>query len=559
MDSLHYALISCGAADTATVYIITLQDIFSACAGASITMTLPDIPNITYVWYDGSMGGTAVSTTNTYTVVKDGSGDTVWPVDVLWNGLKFYELSVSLIEGFTSSATLVSHFTGDTLIQSGVSTTVTAHALADVVNPVYYWYAEATGGTVFHTGESYTTSLLTTDTTFYVAVSGDNSCVTTDRKAVTVHTSPPPEANNDRYSVYTNTTIVCDVLANDDVSVCSDPQITIVSSSVNVEANVVGGKINYKSASGFVGVDSLIYQLSCSSGIAEAKVYIVVSKPVGAPYVACTGTTVTAGFKPVEYVSYSWYESEAGGSHDNSPSNAHDCTAPSVWWVEAKYRDTVAGPRLKVVIDAYSAPQNYPDLRIRVCPDAGMSVNLSKYIDTLGLTYLNWSSVSPNISVTSLGVISADHLNVHAGVYTLSYTVNNPCLTSAITRRVYLETLKPDRMRPLRDTLVICSEHAEAVQINQIFGIDANGTWTYYSNSSGDVSTYVTESASATYSGAVVMNGKGIYDDGSIAYYEYHGINNAKKVVFTYLTDDNSCLHSKEYKIVIILTPDMMH
>jgi hypothetical protein len=200
---------------------------------------------------------------------------------------------------------------------------------------------------------------------------------------------------------------------------------------------------------------------------------------------------------------------------------------------------------------------NYPDLRIRVCPDAGTLINLSKYIDTLALTYLKWESVSPYIPIsnTETGLISTDNLNVHTRVYTLSYTVNNPCMSDAVTRKVYLEALKPDKMRPLRDTVVICCEHAEAVQINQIFGIDASGTWEYHSSTPGDVNTYVTKSTSATYDGAVIMNGKGICES-AIPSYSYHGIN-AKKVEFTYTADDDSCLHGREYKTVIILTPDI--
>jgi hypothetical protein len=199
---------------------------------------------------------------------------------------------------------------------------------------------------------------------------------------------------------------------------------------------------------------------------------------------------------------------------------------------------------------------NYPDIRIRACPDAGKDINLSKYIDTVELTYLKWESVSPKIPITDSRVISTNDLSSYVRVYTFAYTVSNPC-ASNITRRVYFETLKPDRMRPLIDTVVICNEQAEALQINQIFGIDAEGTWEYHSEDFGDVDAYVTESTSETYGGAVIMNGKAIYESGAIPPYSYHGIDDARKVDFTYTAGSNSCLHGEEYKIVIILTPDM--
>jgi hypothetical protein len=121
--------------------------------------------------------------------------------------------------------------------------------------------------------------------------------------------------------------------------------------------------------------------------------------------------------------------------------------------------------------------------------------------------------------------------------------------------------LKVGKVRPLRDTIVICSDYAEAVNINQIFGIDAgyyDGAWSYHSQNpgDGDVDNYVTESHSSVYYGAVIMNGKRIYNDSSIDYIS--GTNN-KKVVFTYKPKpDNcltgSCLCGKSYTIVIILT-----
>jgi hypothetical protein len=108
-------------------------------------------------------------------------------------------------------------------------------------------------------------------------------------------------------------------------------------------------------------------------------------------------------------------------------------------------------------------------------------------------------------------------------------------------------------MRPLKDTIAICYENADAVNVNQIFGIDAGkGTWTYKSHSAGDINAYVKVSASATYGGAVALNGKALYGS-SIAAITYHGVS-AKKAVFTYKSENGSCLEGKSYQIVIILT-----
>jgi hypothetical protein len=197
---------------------------------------------------------------------------------------------------------------------------------------------------------------------------------------------------------------------------------------------------------------------------------------------------------------------------------------------------------------------NYPDLRIRACPDDGASIRLAKYIDTLDITGLEWSSPLAND-----GSIAADYI-ASSGVRTFTYTVNNPCLVSPITRKIYLETLKPNKMRPLRNNIMICYEKAEVVQINQIFGIEVGeGTWTYHALKSDNVtqqniSAYVTESHSAEYNGMVIMNGKAIYKDDNIDSYTYNGMK-VKKVEFIYTPEAGSCLDGATYKIMIILTP----
>jgi hypothetical protein len=183
-----------------------------------------------------------------------------------------------------------------------------------------------------------------------------------------------------------------------------------------------------------------------------------------------------------------------------------------------------------------------------------VSINLSKYIDTLAVTSLQWKSVSPSIPIDpTTGTIATDNFNPYASVYTLTYTVDNPCISKPIERKVYLERLKSGRMRPLRDTVAVCYKLAERLQLNQLFGIEAAGTWSF--NSSTDVTPYITHLTSPTYNGAVVMNGKAIYENISHDY-TYHGIL-TNRVRVTYTTSGSSCLKGKSYTITIILTPDI--
>jgi hypothetical protein len=260
---------------------------------------------------------------------------------------------------------------------------------------------------------------------------------------------------------------------------------------------------------------------------------------------------------------YQWEQSADGSTGWTSITGATSASysppaLTQTTWYRRKVTDSkcsyVHSSNVKITV-RHPSLYNYPDLRVRVCPDAGTGINLSKYVDTLDLKtgYPQWKTLSGIPIGASNGVISANSLGSQ-GTYTFTYTVSNPCTTSDITRKVYLEVLNGVRTPRPRDTIVICSDNAEAVNINQIFGIDAgfdNNVWSYKSETTGDVNNYVTVSTSSTYYGAVVMNGKAIYDDTTIA--KIPGTNN-KKVVFTYTSKSGSCLSGKSYTVVIILT-----
>ncbi|MDR1886634.1 MAG: hypothetical protein LBQ70_01850 [Prevotellaceae bacterium] len=200
--------------------------------------------------------------------------------------------------------------------------------------------------------------------------------------------------------------------------------------------------------------------------------------------------------------------------------------------------------------DYLSANCINPDFRVRACPAAGGEINLSKYLDTIVSPNITWSP-SPAIDPLT-GIIDAGKL-VAPGTYTYTYTytyrVTNPCV-GGMTGKIYLKMLGGNSLKQPQDTVTVCYETAEAVNINQIFGIDAGGTWTYVAPDGTPVflAPYVKESAAC--GGAVIMNGKGIYENSSIGFY---GTTDTKRVVFTYTPAATSCLGGKKYTIVIIL------
>jgi hypothetical protein len=365
-----------------------------------------------------------------------------------------------------------------------------------------------------------------------------------------------PKTVNDVVAMLTNgQEITVNVKQNDAIpSVCSSPAPSITVAPAHGKAKVVNGAVAYSPDNGYYGVDSLVYRFDCASGGvvygAEARVYVVVNKATAASYFACTGKQAVMGFESIKDVEYFWYSRSTGSS--TVASNTRNCTAPSEWLVTPRFRGKVVFPELKLVLNAYpSSLYNYPDIRLSACPDAG-DINLSKYIDTLKLTSIQWANVSPGVAINpSSGIVSTNGLNASARVYTLSYTASNVCVSN-VKRTVYLEMIPSGRTHPPKDTIVICHKQAENININAILGIEARGKWSYMSKSPHDVDKYVTQSASSSYGGALIMNGKAIYES-PIGYHAFRGISNAKKVEFTFESDVNSCLKGEKFKIVIML------
>jgi hypothetical protein len=385
-------------------------------------------------------------------------------------------------------------------------------------------------------------------------------CITTNNDSET-NTSSMPVAYNDTITTLMNTAVTIPVKTNDVIPVgCTENPAIEVNPKNHKTVAISGENVVYTPQDDFYGVDSLEYSLTCGSNTTQARAYIIVNKPVSTSYVACYGSTVTAGFTAITDVAYYWYTTDVGGSPNPAePANTRNFTSTTTQYVEARYKGKPVKPRLLVNVTIRSASlNNYPDIRVRVCPDAGVEINLSKYIDTLDLLLpVVWESLSGVPINSTTGVIPANKL-VASRVYTFTYTASNPCV-SDVKRKVYLETLNNGKMRPLKDVVVMCYEHAETVNINQLFGIDAgNGSWTYQSFTAGDVDNYVKKSPTTSpYSGAVVMDGKAIFNN--IAAKPYHGVAEARQVTFTYTPATNSCLAGKLFTMTVVLTPNILN
>jgi hypothetical protein len=178
--------------------------------------------------------------------------------------------------------------------------------------------------------------------------------------------------------------------------------------------------------------------------------------------------------------------------------------------------------------------RDYSDLRLFVCPSVGV-VNLSKFIDTVGVHSVDWKST--NLAITSNGELDTDKLYAR-GAYALTYTVEVGCYRTPVTRKVYLKTLRDNEFIHRRGTIMVCHERAEAVQIDQIFGIEAGAAPSY----DPSIALYI----SKTSYGGIIFDGKKYYAD--------QGGSGDKPVTFTYTAASGSCLDGKTYTLVVMLT-----
>jgi hypothetical protein len=198
----------------------------------------------------------------------------------------------------------------------------------------------------------------------------------------------------------------------------------------------------------------------------------------------------------------------------------------------------------------------YPDIRIYACPST-TPVNLSKFIDSLDVTALQWTATGAAPAISATGTIAANALQSNA-TYTYTYSITNRCVSNTVSK-VYLHVLTANEDFRLRtDTVAVCYRYANNLQINRMFGLDDGSSITYSStpNSSGSVEPHTVKPvAGSIYAGALIFNGSDAYNNGNVLpTINYHGDASAKYMKFTYSTKPSGCLSGKTYTVVVVLT-----
>jgi hypothetical protein len=124
----------------------------------------------------------------------------------------------------------------------------------------------------------------------------------------------------DDYAFAVKNSTIIDVLANDvwdqcdrsslQVDTLAGTQLLYGSLSINSDKT-----FTYTPRSDISGIEHFSYTIQCGQSVGTAKVHIIVSKLLtGSHIVACPGSNVELTMQGVAGVSYSWYDTESGGS-----------------------------------------------------------------------------------------------------------------------------------------------------------------------------------------------------------------------------------------------------
>ncbi|RYF25208.1 MAG: T9SS type B sorting domain-containing protein [Flavobacteriales bacterium] len=383
-------------------------------------------------------------------------------------------------------------------ICAGSSATLAASSFT-VANPVFTWYSDASLTTVLFTGPTYLTGALTSNTTYYVTVKGDDKCENKaiDAKVVTVTVN----------SLSTST----DLIVSGNTTICAGGTVDLTATSPSVDnpiftwyadpalTNLVFIGSNYASPALFVNTTYYVTvkgDNKCENDPASAKVVnVVVTARPTSPEVATTGRNICSGesttltiTNPQAGVTYEWYDAATGGNllHTGTSFPTPLLTTATNYYVQAVNTENCANTSGRVLVGVTVTPKpavpTVNSSNVNVC--AGNTVTLTVTNPVTGATY-NWfttatagTAVGTGTSFTTPGITANTVYYVEAS--------NGECFASSRTAvNITVQALPIAPATVTAANAVICSGGSTTLNV-----VNPDGTLIYrwYANSSGGTS-----------------------------------------------------------------------
>lgn len=266
-----------------------------------------------------------------------------------------------------------------------------------------------------------------------------------------------------------------------------------------------------------------------------------------------TSTNLVVSTSTVSDPIYKWYytQTEELPFHSGNSYTTPSLEFTTTYYIGVAGSDFCENPinkRKPVTVTIREFLSVYPDIRVVSC--AEQQINLNKYIDIFDLQSIKWTPASEfnNGGENDGSIINPERL-MRGNTYTYQYLVTNSCITSG--SKFFLKIIDLDERINLEKVVRVCFNTSSNLQLNQILGIDADGTWTC---SPASAEPYLTVDTRPQYSGLTVFDGEKAWNDPNVLF----DLNGDKEITFIYTPSETSCLKDKQYILKLILTSDML-
>ena len=418
------------------------------CSGNVVVLTAnvsAGTPAYGFIWSTGeTTQAISVNKAGTYTVtVKDNTP-----------GCKAVVQSITLVNSVTPNAPTAT----DVTICPNSSATLTANGSTGI----YQWYNAPAGGNLLFTGASFTSPLLTTNTTYYVE--------TTVSQCASLRTP-------------VNVNIITTVNVSD-VSICQGSAATLTASGASSYqwydapsgGNLVSSTSTYTTP--VLNSTKTYYVVGTGHGCAVYLTPVTVhvtptpTPPVAANVTICAGSPANLSVTANDGVIYQWFDVPNGGTAlITSPQyTTPPLNASTTYYVEA-HVNGCAGPRAAVSVIVNTIPK--PPVANSVTTCSGTNATLSVKFPS-GTNQWFSSPVSQTILATG------DSFTTPVLKATTSYFVQNSNGICASTRTEVIVMVEPVFPAPLTSGQIICPQTSTTLTASA-----AQGTVQWYDAANG--------------------------------------------------------------------------
>ncbi|WP_126245856.1 Ig-like domain-containing protein [Chitinophaga rhizosphaerae] len=431
----------------------------TVCAGDTVRLSIQTPQaGITYSWYSTATGGTPLATGTSFTVNAI-SASTSFYVEAN-NG-------TCASTGRTVVAITVNPVPGSVTVDATAKTACAGStAVLNVTNPqanlTYRWFNAANGGTLLGSGTSFSTPVLTGNTSFYVEAVNTSNCASNNRTQVMVTVSPAPATP----TVTAGTVTVC--AGNRPNASVSNPVAGITYRWYDAPS---GGTLlftgaNYTSATPLTMRDTIYVEAVNTSSCAStnrAQVILIAAAGPAVPVIVgntnvCAGAPISLSVQsPQAGITYRWYDAANGGSllFTGSTYAPTGITATTSFYVESDNGTCASATRAAVTVTISPAP---PVVTVdaaakTVCAGNMATINVTN--PQAGLTY-RWYDAATGGTLLGTGTSFTTPAMTANDIFYVEAVNAGNCASSMRTSVNVTVTAGPDVPLVVEGEVIVC-------------------------------------------------------------------------------------------------------